>query len=135
MVQNRRPVEDEVLGLTEEGSSLANQGWEFSMIRRYQTRYSGGYRLWKRGRTLQQKYGITLGDYNRMLESQGGGCAICGESPKKGKKLLAVDHNHKTGEVRGLLCGRCNAMIGFSGDAPDLLKAAIRYLENWVANA
>jgi len=55
-------------------------------------------------------YGITTECYKEMLEKQGNGCEICG---KKGKKALAIDHNHKTGTVRGLLCNECNLSVGF----------------------
>ncbi len=54
------------------------------------------------------RYGITAADYEAMYERQGGRCAICGAAEGK----LVVDHNHKTGKVRELLCHLCNAMIG-----------------------
>ena len=59
---------------------------------------------------LRRSFGITAEDYNRTLEFQGGVCAICEEPPKK--RRLAVDHDHKTGEIRGLLCWRCNHTLG-----------------------
>jgi hypothetical protein len=90
---------------------------------------------------LKYKFGITLAEYNDMAESQGGVCAICGgvnDTRRKGtnnngkdvKMSLAVDHNHKTGKVRGLLCGKCNISLGNFKDNPALLRKAIRYLEN-----
>lgn len=75
-------------------------------------------------RELRYKYGITLDDYNRMCEAQGGLCAIC-VKPYEG---LFVDHCHSTGKVRGLLCHYCNMGIGFFKDREDLLCAAIEYL-------
>lgn len=61
-------------------------------------------RLWK-------SYGLTEGDYERMLKGQGGKCAICGRVPEYRK--LSVDHNHETGQVRGLLCDHCNHFEGW----------------------
>lgn len=63
--------------------------------------------IWENQRVLRYKqvYGITVEDYDRMFDEQGGVCAICGNGTKR---RLAVDHNHETGVVRGLLCPRCN---------------------------
>ena len=77
--------------------------------------------------SLKRKYGITLDDYNSMLEAQGGRCAICHQEKSE---TLAVDHDHKTGKVRGLLCGHCNNVIGFAEDKIELLESAIKYLTN-----
>lgn len=66
-------------------------------------------------------------EYDRRLNEQGGGCAICGEFPTE--KKLAVDHDHETGRVRGLLCMRCNTALGHFEDSITLLEAAIDYLE------
>ena len=63
---------------------------------------------------MKRLYKITPADYNKMLNEQGGKCAICGAIPPFGKyKRLVVDHDHETGKVRGLLCPRCNAGLGF----------------------
>jgi hypothetical protein len=84
---------------------------------------------------LKYKYGITLGDYNRMFEEQNGVCAICGKKESSlsnysdSIKHLSVDHNHMTGEVRGLLCDKCNRMIGYANENIKILNNAIRYLE------
>jgi hypothetical protein len=59
-----------------------------------------------RNKQLVKRYGITVREYGRMLALQDGVCALCHHPPKK--KRLSVDHNHKTGKVRGLLCYRCN---------------------------
>jgi hypothetical protein len=83
-------------------------------------------------RILQRKYGITAEDYSYMLEQQQGGCAICFQENPTGNRL-AVDHNHDTGEVRGLLCSRCNTGLGQFGDNVDNLEAAIDYL-NYTSN-
>lgn len=69
-------------------------------------------------------YGITPDAYSRLLESQGGACAICKE--KRGR--LMIDHCHGSGVVRGLLCIACNLGIGYFWDKPDALEAAKDYL-------
>ena len=73
------------------------------------------------------KFGITLADYDKMLNNQNGVCAICGKVNLT-RRRLAVDHNHKTGKVRGLLCGKCNKAIGLFEDNPEILGKAIKYL-------
>lgn len=79
-----------------------------------------------RRRKYQAKYGITLEDYEAMMATQGGVCAICEASP--GLRRLNVDHDHETGAIRGLLCEICNRALGGFKDDPDLLSAAARYL-------
>lgn len=76
---------------------------------------------------FKRKYGITLNDYKAMLNKQGGKCAICGNECPSNRKL-AVDHSHKTGIVRGLLCIHCNQAIGHFKDDTSLLNKAIDYL-------
>lgn len=74
------------------------------------------------------QFGLSPEEYDRMLENQSGGCAICGKAAGYADKRLAVDHDHETGEVRGLLCDRCNLVLGKMEDSPDLLQRAINYL-------
>lgn len=81
---------------------------------------------------LQRDFGISEDDYLDMLESQNGVCAIC-LLPERTKrqgtlKRLCVDHDHSTGEVRGLLCQRCNLAIGYLEDSPERLQRAVEYL-------
>jgi hypothetical protein len=78
-----------------------------------QAEYRCAYRLANRGKEREDKlranYGLTPGDYDRLLALQGGRCASCGKTPGEvGAAFLAVDHCHRTGRVRGLLCKRCN---------------------------
>jgi len=68
-------------------------------------------------------------DYDLLLEWQGGACALCRRPPSKVGPLLAVDHHHKSGEIRGLLCGGCNVAIGFLMEDADWLRRAAEYLE------
>lgn len=87
---------------------------------------------WERARRkshLKKRYGITVDDYNAMLDAQGGGCAICGGAQADGRDFrLHVDHDHETGRVRGILCGSCNRGLGNLGDDPDRCEAAAKYL-------
>lgn len=83
-------------------------------------------------RSIQQMYGITQEQYASMLASQGGICLICG-NPEVGKRAereypLAIDHDHTTGKVRGLLCQKCNLGIGNFNDDVTRLEAAVAYL-------
>lgn len=87
----------------------------------------------QRARNLRTFYGITVEDFDRMLEEQGGVCAICRQEEtaadrRTGIKRLSVDHCHETGEVRGLLCRACNNGIGQLRHDVRLLQAAIGYL-------
>jgi Recombination endonuclease VII len=76
---------------------------------------------------LRNKFGLTPDEYDRILETQGGVCALC-ESPPTPGISLHVDHDHGTGEIRGLLCVRCNNALGLFREDPDLLKRAARYI-------
>ena len=79
---------------------------------------------------LVNTHGITLDVYNYMLEKQEGCCSICGiHISELGVENLYVDHNHKNGNVRGLLCSNCNLGIGHFKDNIDLLENAIKYLK------
>lgn len=73
------------------------------------------------------KYGLTLDDYNVLLDAQDGQCAICPAKPSN--RVLAVDHCHETGRVRALLCGACNLGLGNFRDNPERLRRAAEYLE------
>jgi hypothetical protein len=85
--------------------------------------------VYDRERHLMQTYGLTLEDYDSLLISQEGCCAICNSPDPKGKGRFHVDHNHKTGEIRGLLCSTCNQGIGLLLDNPTILRKAAEYLE------
>ena len=88
----------------------------------------------KRQSRLRYMYGLTEDDYAKMLEVQGGVCAICGGKPSgcgKSGQRLHVDHDHATGQNRALLCDRCNLGLGKFGDDPVKLHAAGAYLEKW----
>lgn len=84
-------------------------------------------------KTTTSRYGLTLDQYEEMYEAQGGVCRIC-KKPETCKgnngevKMLAIDHCHDTGKVRGLLCNNCNRAIGLLGDDVDTLLNAVEYL-------
>lgn len=77
------------------------------------------------------KLGVTEAKYAQMLAAQGGVCAICLRPPKK--KRLCVDHHHKTGLLRGLLCFRCNYGIGWYNDDLPRLRRLVTYMEKYHA--
>jgi hypothetical protein len=79
-------------------------------------------------RLLKKEYGISLLDYNNMLIEQQNVCDICKNKCVSGKNL-AVDHDHDTGKVRGLLCCKCNRGLGNFNDNLDLLEYAVLYLK------
>lgn len=86
------------------------------------------YRRKGRDYSLRFNYGITLKQYEEMLKQQNEVCAVCSEVNLNGK-LLCVDHNHKTGKVRGLLCDSCNHVLGMGKENVDRLAKAILYLK------
>lgn len=88
-----------------------------------------------RGLSLKPRYGITIAEYDSMLASQDGTCAICRRTPPTNRILkLAVDHNHATGEIRGLVCQRCNMALHFLENRT-WYEAARRYLDDPPARA
>ena len=82
--------------------------------------------------SLQKAYGITSKDYSEILESQGGVCDSCKRPPpNQRKKFLAVDHDHQTGQVRGLLCDNCNRALGLLGDDAQTISNLLAYKQKW----
>ena len=82
---------------------------------------------------LNKRYGIDINQYNELLKKQNGVCAVCGNPP--GKRSLHVDHSHKTGAVRSLLCSNCNTALGKVEDNIGLLKSLIKYLQKYTQTA
>ena len=85
----------------------------------------------------RNKYGCTVADYDFLLHLQHGCCAICGRAEKiEGSKHLDFDHDHSTGKARGLLCNRCNVLVGYGEHLrisdPDLLLRVDSYLSGRV---
>ena len=80
-------------------------------------------------RKIASNHGLSAAEYDRMIELQNNKCAICGKPETA--RLLAIDHCHASGDVRGLLCGRCNRGIGMFSDDVSKLEAAAKYLTFW----
>lgn len=79
---------------------------------------------WVKNANLYRMYGIRVEDYEELLKSQAGGCAICGST-----ELLRVDHAHDTNKVRGILCHQCNVSVGLLKESPDRARLLAAYLE------
>lgn len=95
--------------------------------RAYRERNPEKVKLRARIAHLRDKHGMTVDEYEAMWDAQKGVCAICGGGEVK--RLLAVDHCHETGRIRGLLCSDCNVGLGQFRDDPKRLARAIRYLK------
>ena len=80
-------------------------------------------------RSRLKSFTMTFDEYKTLLE-KASVCAIC-QRPEVGKKRLSLDHNHTTGKIRGLLCGKCNTGLGNFRDDPKLLQNAIEYLQSY----
>lgn len=80
-----------------------------------------------KSRKLKFNYGITLEQYEVIVEIQNGKCAICKTLPAN--KRLSVDHNHVTGKVRGLLCLKCNSAVAFAKEDVSILEEMISYIK------
>lgn len=89
---------------------------------------NGGWNDIIRDRKYKTTYGISLEDYNRLLAEQNNCCKICKTHQGEFKNKLHVDHNHKNGLVRGLLCHNCNLAIGRLKDDPKIIAAALEYV-------
>jgi len=81
------------------------------------------------GRRKGYRYGLRKGDYENLWKKQRGRCAICDKHENDLKSGLVIDHDHHTKKVRGLLCYKCNQLLGDAWDSPIILKNAIIFLE------
>ncbi len=86
-------------------------------------------KLLRRVNNVEITYGLSAKEYIEKITAQNNLCAICGD--KKEGKVLCVDHDHKTGKVRGLLCGNCNIGLGNLKDNIQILQSAIEYLQKY----
>jgi hypothetical protein len=88
------------------------------------------YERSRRRSHLKRKYGLTPEQFDALLAAQGGVCGICRGPPTDVRGFRPhIDHCHRTGRVRGLLCSRCNHGLGAFGDDPERLRRAIVYLD------
>jgi len=96
----------------------------------YCTPCSSEYRKWS---NIRRRYKITKEEYEQIVENQKNKCVLCEED--MADKKAVVDHCHTSGEVRGILCNNCNALIGFSKEEVTILRNAISYLKKWKVKA
>jgi len=98
--------------------------------RRFRAEDPEGYRLKARRYRLKKYYGLTEEEYKTLLAKQDGVCALCGRPPESERQLwFAVDHDHQTGKIRGLLHNGCNLGLAFFGEDPAWLRLGAEYLE------
>lgn len=102
-------------------------------LRAAQRRQRAARPNYHRANNLKQRYGMSLDEYHSIIANQNFACAICqveiSETLEyKGSRSAVVDHNHDTGDVRGILCSMCNKMLGHARESTDILYKAIVYL-------
>ena len=118
-----------------EKRNARTRAW-FKKNKNYMNEYNAKHPGKVRAANLKRDFGITSEQYDEMLQTQNGLCAICLKPETaihnftKQIKNLAVDHDHVTGKVRGLLCQRCNHAIGLVDENPQTLRNATKYLED-----
>lgn len=98
------------------------------------SKYSTNSSEYRKDKLLRLRYGISLDEYNKILIDQNNNCAICQINKIDLTKILFVDHNHKTGQIRGLLCDSCNRGIGVFKESVKSLRLAADYLERFENN-
>jgi len=102
-------------------------------IRGYQLKYRDQNREVLKDKERERRFGINRQEYAEMFHAHNGACAICSQpetATRNGRiKALAVDHDHESGEIRGLLCSDCNTGIGKLKEDRDIMVSAIRYLD------
>lgn len=102
-------------------------------VREDQRRFRDSQPDYNHARNLQRRYGLSVDEYQTLLANQNFACPICeveisNTIEYKGKRPVAVDHNHETGDVRGILCSMCNLMLGHARENTSILYRAIVYL-------
>lgn len=115
-----------------EKRALTDEQKRAKLVRRNE-RYASEPEMRKKVRAyqLRRDFGISTEEYAAQLSRQGEACAICGVRQEKEQRQMAVDHCHKTGEIRGILCHSCNRGIGSLGDEPGRVEAAAKYLREF----
>ena len=117
-----------------------NQPWKKKSVKAYIRKYRNDNADTIKNYELKRMYGIDIDEFRKMLTAQGGKCAICGiahdedgtgQLVKNGHKHFSIDHDHKSGEIRGILCAKCNRGVGHFKDDPALFQSAITYLKSF----
>ena len=101
---------------------------KIATVRRWQSRNPLKVKQSQKSRNLWRWYRMTIEEFHAMFLRQGQVCAICKNDEPYGKRTWHVDHDHKTGKIRGILCSPCNLMLGHAKDNPETLRAASAYL-------
>lgn len=107
---------------------ISNRTKILKMNKEWKEKNPGRYYKMSRDYTLRTTYGIDYKNYRELYKIQAGSCKICGTKNPGGHGTFHVDHDHETREIRGLLCVRCNAGLGYFRDNADVIRKAIRYL-------
>jgi hypothetical protein len=97
-------------------------------LQHYRRTYRAKHPVKVRDRNYKANYGISYAEVFAMWLAQEKHCKCCDEPIRFPARHTHLDHDHLTGKVRGLLCARCNALLGYAGDSVDLLRRAITYL-------
>ena len=132
----KRPTPQHQLKRTNptEGYNPNNCKWIETIPSKDKAKYAKEYRKRYPEKTkntdLLKRHGITLEDYQKMHKDQNGVCAICGQKEPYNGYSLAVDHDHNTNKIRGLLCSNCNRGLGLFRDSTEILEKAIDYLKH-----
>jgi hypothetical protein len=118
--------------VTERICNLCKQTKELSEFSKNQYRCRPCEKVYQFERTVK-KFGLSMEEYNEFMAKQDSSCAICNSSfshKRNGQEArLAIDHDHKTGKVRGLLCGSCNRALGLLKEDKRIVQSAVQYLE------
>lgn len=101
---------------------------ECTRLRKHRWHMTESGKLSSANSKLKKRFGITLQEYEQMVAAVQGKCEICGATSSYGKHRLAVDHDHKSGLLRGILCKSCNTGLGAFRDDVTLLYSAVAYL-------
>lgn len=97
----------------------------------YKSKHKAKYAAYETQRGLRRNYAISLDIYEKIYKKQKGKCACCGTHERAFKRKLHVDHDHKTREIRALLCTKCNPGLGYFNHSVKNLKRAITYLNKF----
>jgi len=99
-------------------------------FREYYRMYIRNHKEYVKNEVLKVRYGLTIEDFNNLLKKQDYKCAICGEPLDLSSRFkVHIEHNHKTGKVRGIVCNKCNQGLGGFRDNIEYLQKAIEYLK------
>lgn len=101
-------------------------------IKQWNLKNKDRLKKYRRDYNLRKKYGISLDEYDTTLKNQNGVCAICGVNASgHNSSKFVVDHNHNTNKTRGILCHKCNVMLGYACEDTTILSKAIQYIEKY----